>query len=312
MSDTVVFTKRGLKTLTFNEATRQFDESEVEFSLIHLADLCMIEPGVTLGDMFTAIRKHKDLLAFISFYSTCPEIEAFLIQAKLPPSPAGEKWAPDDYIEIFKEVDVSHDYIDMFCDWHAVFKWKDNAGVHDEYAALSYEPMNDIANLSVRLNEEVTFRQIGTPPENQMIRQGLKTTFTLLDVLNTIFEDISWHDTPEGNAEFKAECAKQAEEFMMDLKLHDKESFEDETLEEAVARHNRECRLPRTLKLLRGKARYDKLEEWWSEGIIAEGEYNYLKDVLDGKEIKDGVFVGGIVTMALPRPKCESGAGEQQ
>lgn len=201
----------------------------------HLRIPCRIAPETTLLDIFRMVASYKLLTALVSQYSWCRCIDEFHAQAEEPMR--GED-RDVEYLEIYWHTScnqysetkkhpggvrertkvVAYDAQPMF---HGVGK----AGMVDyredgrELYSVSYTPMYDLADLPVKLKEEFT---IYTPlnlsrKKGEQFKQPeellkAKRTFTLLDVLDAIYDDISFHGGPAENAEFIEELKGRAQE----------------------------------------------------------------------------------------------------
>lgn len=155
---------------------------------------CRIDEGVTLGEIFRLVNSYPALMAFIAEYSWCWSINEFHKQAILPAIPdTGEKLT---HIEVSRYVEIDEEDFNDYLDLSAI-------GAADEHGhrhyGLSFSPMNSIAHLPVKLNTTASIFK------NHEKVSEVKCLFTLLDVLDAIYDDISFHGGPEETAELGQE-----------------------------------------------------------------------------------------------------------
>jgi len=185
---------------------------------------CNIDAGVTLGDIFRIVDKHDNLKEFLAGYSWCHAIQAFHDQAFEPPV---EDKSRLTHLEICKFFDtktaterkkhpgglreriITIDYEEPWNDFIGIGPGEDwdKTPVDKMRYSVSYSPMNEIAHLEVKL---VHTSEIYPPYSVKQLERNepllkKEVWFTLLEVLDAIYWDISWHGTPEGNAEFLAD-----------------------------------------------------------------------------------------------------------
>jgi hypothetical protein len=154
----------------------------------HLMHPCRIAEEVTLIDIFKIVDQNELLKLFISFYSQCGEIDAFhkLAYEK-------SKLEPDlFYLEIYKWFQLKKQYLHCSTEFHGIGPvahpevYSGDSPEHENYG-ISMTPINEIARIPVRLLEEVKITGLGS----------FKAEYTLLDILDSIYEEISYHGGPE-------------------------------------------------------------------------------------------------------------------
>ena len=227
MSDHIVITKDAITVHRFedNSIEQIIEPIEDETSLTHLREICKIADNVTLGDIFSHVEKLPLLKFFISQYSWCSAIDEFHEQAKLPRVDRDDGEVLD-FLEIYHGIErnylvekITHtggnrerrcvvDY-DSSPDFHGI-----GTSSRDEYGlkvgdritwSVSYGPMNEIAHLPVRLNDAF---EVFEPwdsrrhDKNHRPEKMISKTrpFTLLEVLDAIYWDISFCGGPADNA----------------------------------------------------------------------------------------------------------------
>ena len=209
MSDHVIFTKDGLKQFSWDGDAQEYKQNIRNSAVTNLRSECRIEDGVTLADIFNAVENDPPLKNIISVYSWCWHIDDFHEQAKLPK----EDFEDADilYLEICWIAEIQ-DYSDGNCfDIYTDFS---GPGVNGERYSVSCSPMNKIAHLRVKLNNSVEIEKHHRKSKSEMIADKMSRSFSLLDVLDAIYDDISFYGGPEDNKKF----LEKMEETMEDIK----------------------------------------------------------------------------------------------
>lgn len=198
----------------------------------HLRSRCEIAEGTTLKNIFEAVDRYRFLKLVISQYSWCRAIDEFHAQAQEPQRYDPDDTDPLDYLEIYHHPEV-HQFqervkhpgglreriktvdFDTSVGFHGIGPAP--KGKEDDPAyrtndgkiqySVSYSPMWKLADLPVKLNKEFTVyepfdanrHKRGSPPQ-----ELLKATreFSLLEVLDAIYWDISFMGGPSDNADF--------------------------------------------------------------------------------------------------------------
>jgi len=175
--------------------------------LTHLRDAVEIAEGVTLRDLFRIVSKYKLLKLFVSQYSWCRQLEEFHAQAEEPMRE--EETDKLEHLEIYWHAST-HKYkgessIDMEAGFHGigVSKEIENNGPDGKcHFSVSYSPMYELADLPLKLNTNIKIwgPWEGKPPQ-KVLFEG-KKYFSLLEVLDAIYWDISFMGGPAENKEF--------------------------------------------------------------------------------------------------------------
>ena len=198
MADYVKLTKHGIVSYEWNPETRTYVPSRRGSNNIpNLRLRCEIDEDVTLGDVFNAVQADPDLMEFIAQYSWCSAIEKFHAQARRP------------YVEkdVAEEDRITHLEIMP----HAEF-WQNKEtdperfeGINMHFSgvssngtswSMSCTPTNEMAHLPVKALPKIRFDK-----SFQLERESLYS-MSLLEVLDAIYWDISFHGGPEENEEF--------------------------------------------------------------------------------------------------------------
>lgn len=195
----------------------------------HLRSRCEIAEGTTLKNIFDAVDRYKFLKLIIGQYSWCRAIDEFHAQAAEPWREDPEDTDPVTSLEIYWHPEV-HKYVekkkhpggtrerivtvdfDVSAGFHGLGpapKGKENDPAYRtddgmiQYS-VSCTAMWKLANLPVKLDKEFTVYEPfdtdkikrGQPPEKLL---EAKRDFTLLEVLDAIYWDISFYGGPGDN-----------------------------------------------------------------------------------------------------------------
>jgi hypothetical protein len=201
-------TKAGFKRFEWNGDLRMDVEEEFESIRCLRQGVTLVEAGVTLGDIIAFTYRDDILRGFMGFYSGC-RVSAFYNELQLGVDP------PDGevkYVTAAMRVEVmesaKHDVsktIDVGLDLYG-------RGDGEERWALDLSTMREIGGLPFRLENNATIERY---LEDGFVRQeGLEYCPSLLEVLDAIFYDISFHGSPAHRDEQKEEIMRRAQEVM--------------------------------------------------------------------------------------------------
>ena len=226
MSERIEFTKNGIVVHEWNGNSQKFicKSPEKTNIITCLRTRCEIAEGTTLRKIFEAVAEYDFLKLVIAQYSWCKQIDAFHAQAN------EQKIKSDDgeiidYLEIYhhpetnsfveNNPDGSSERIVAvdFCtsaSFHGIGHDQDGSTIN---YAVSYSPMWELADLPVKLNQAFDVYEPFNPkkhnrnllPEKIM---SVNREFTLLEVLDAIYWDISFAGGPEENIEFLKEMTE--------------------------------------------------------------------------------------------------------
>lgn len=248
MSDYVVLSKDGLHGYKYNGDTKDYIRSRVKEDLVFtkLRCQCEIEDGTTLKDIFRMVESYPMLKAFISQYSWCRAIDEFHAQAE---EPMRSEDAEDlEYLEIYVRPSQPKISVEKVKHpggmrertrtisyklvhgpgFHAVGKpsktmreqYGDNCPEVQPYSA-SFIPLYDIADLPVKLKIDydvhARFPAKGREPAYSEKVGTDVTDFTLLQVLDAIYDDISFAGDIEQKVEFLDELGRRRDEALAEL-----------------------------------------------------------------------------------------------
>lgn len=222
MSDYVKFQRDGLCGYKWNgdlqeHVAHKLEDDEVIRSL---RCACEIDEGVTLLDLMRAVDSLPTLTEFLREYSWCWQIEQFHSQVSEPMRTENEHAASIEYLEVYKHAYI-HEFngettIDLSCDFHGVGKPEscEARPRGREFYSVSMTPLYDIADLPVRLNKQLVIYQAwkpGDPPAEKVLLAG-DSCFSLLDVLDAIYDDISFYGGPAEAREMLEELRDTVEQ----------------------------------------------------------------------------------------------------
>lgn len=163
-----------------------------------LREVTNIDEGVTLGDIFNFVEKSEDgvLADLIGTLAHNWHMDEFHAQAKEPPSADGEDKLA--YLEIYWRPCYYNDRksLRVEAEFHGVSL--ENKRTY----SVSYTPVNELVHLPVKLNKVVNLED----------GSSFYHEYTLLDILDAIYWDISFAGGPEENKAFLEECQDRMEE----------------------------------------------------------------------------------------------------
>lgn len=216
----VVLTPQGL-----------FGEDGVQvYAPVHcLLQICRLS-DMTLGDLFAFVEAHEDLKAFISCYSWCRAIDEFHAQAKEP----YKERSTLSRLEIYRSGEV-HRWVEkknkarahrvslyLNYDFHGLGPCDEDILKHyaecggeppeEQQYSVSYTPVNKMVHLPLVLNTEMEVHEWISDLRESRLHLKCRYPLTLLEVLDAIYWDISFHGGPEDNKAFLEEMKDRMEE----------------------------------------------------------------------------------------------------
>lgn len=195
---------------------------------------CTINDDITLGDIFNIVEKSKSLVDFLSMYSWCGAINEFHKAARIPLEKKDEFTEKLWHLEIYRHVESSFsNYFETEPCFHGVgdidettlehYKGRDLPLPLSMNYAIELCPMNELVDLPVVAKEDVKVQN-----------KSLKLKYTLLEILDAIYWEISFFGGPDEADEMKNQLAEQVQEIKKDLDAGDmsKYSSVDEMLKD--------------------------------------------------------------------------------
>jgi len=224
---TIKITKDDFLVSTWNGEIREYEKSipDDDRILALLSNSCEIDDGVTLKDIFVIVERYPSLVSFMGDYSKCFHINDFHQTAK---EPQAEDTSDSEYVI---------DYLEIYKSWHVnKYKGKISFSINEEFhgighyiketdhhnigdkerISVSYSPMNEIVHYEVKLNPNVSIFKPFDPKnykqsDERVLIEG-ETYFTLLEVLNAIYYDISFVGGPEDKEDFLEEMKERVDD----------------------------------------------------------------------------------------------------
>lgn len=172
--------------------------------LSYLRDNCKIKEGTTLLDIFNVVDQYKLLKLFVSQYSWCRSLEEFHAQAREPMRTEEEEDEKLEYLEIYWIAELySYKKITDFnisTGFHGIGKKTENN--KKVQFSISYTPMYDLANLPIKLDKSIELREPWKKGKTPEIIFEARKEFSLQDILDAIYWDISFMGGPQDNIDF--------------------------------------------------------------------------------------------------------------
>ena len=201
-------TKSGFRCLEWNPALRRNVQCIGALLIDHLRDaVILVEDGVTLGDILTFVANDEFLPFFIGSYSGCNVLEMYQeIQNGVEPL------APEDdtkYCTVAMDVKVRPDHK---CETHKRIETNlDFYGCRNDGQSfgLDLTPLAEIAALPFRLESNASLWHHAKDSDEK--EEGLEFTPTLLEVLDAIFFDLSFHGSSAEKAGFVETLQQQVQ-----------------------------------------------------------------------------------------------------
>jgi hypothetical protein len=201
-----------------NDIRRPVEDDTV---IAKLRRYCTIAEGTTLLHIFRAVRSIPLLEAFIAGYSWCGRIDEFHAQAEEPIRSEGRAGRLE-YLEVYRGGKLNRykgkTGLDIYYGFHGIGgpegEWTPAVTPEGKVMySVSCTPMYDLADLPVRLNESLVVfgpREKKGPPSP--VIAGANMGYSLLEVLDAIYDDISFHGSPAEAAGFLEEMRERVEE----------------------------------------------------------------------------------------------------
>ena len=231
MADKVVLTPDGLMVSEWKEGA--FEEELIDKDdptvLSYLRTYCEIDPDTTLWHIMDFVRKNEALTFFISQYTWCNSIDEFHLELdKIADIDENDKI---DHLEIHWHVDYNkskkYTNFGMAADFHGVglpLTKEDQKEINEENGydlpigfienySISASPLNQVSHLKVTLKTDIDVYRLKRHPKTENIKiLTSECEFSLLDIIDAIYWDISFHGPPSQRDEFLDGIKEQMEE----------------------------------------------------------------------------------------------------
>lgn len=200
------FTKKGLMYLKWNPDKQTEDIFPAQHPIIHINHNCEIDEGVNLRDIMNVVASDTELTKVVAIYSEVNHIDEFHEEVNLK---FRKKETESDHLEIYRFGQMYKGKLECWVDMHGVNtketckmcndkEWPE----HGHYICYSYTPLHKYAMLPVKLNKRYIIRNIGIAPSKNQVVLDTFQDFTLLEVLYSIYYDISFHGGPKDRDKF--------------------------------------------------------------------------------------------------------------
>lgn len=213
MSQYLEFTPDGLLLYKWNSKKQKYIRSRPKKKTIctHLRSLCEIAEGTTLKDILNAVDKYKFLKFFVSQYSWCWAIDEFHAQVNEEHFDVKENDEEKiEYLELYWGAEVWENDFDLHTGFHGIGKETIDELTGQKYTerySVSCTPLYEIANLPVKLNKEFKVYK----DFKDVVLEG-EHDYTLLEVLDAIYDDISFYGSPAESQQFLEDLKADVEE----------------------------------------------------------------------------------------------------
>jgi hypothetical protein len=183
-----------------------------------LLNKCILSHDLHLKDLIDFVESNEDLKNFIACYSWCRAIDEFHAQAKescentttevarLEIYRSGEvcRWTDDNKC---KQISL-----DMNYDFHGIGPCSADSIEHyqtmnleppqEEMYSVSYTPLNEIIHLPLHLNTKMEVHEWVSSKQKNVLHFQCVYPMTLLEIIDAVYWDISFHGGPEDNKAF--------------------------------------------------------------------------------------------------------------
>jgi len=204
----VRITKDGFRRIKWDNESQQHIEEEVQAGksfISQLREATTIDPDVTLSDIFRAVESDTKLKEFLGPYSWC-DMDAYHQEIKRPTS-----GKCDD----LKCIEITSYFEARLGDEGQIVLGIQGVGHDSTVWGIDFTPINELANTLVRLNSSLDYYVEGESKD-----MGYHYCYSLLDILDTIYFEISFHGKPKDRdavAESLKEMSRQVESGEVEL-----------------------------------------------------------------------------------------------
>jgi len=230
MSEKIILTPDGFLIESFEEEDSKLIEKNDPQVFAYLRSFCEIDPYTTLWDIMDTVRNNEMLSLFLSKYCWCPDINLF--HQELDKKPIINENDKVDCLEVYWS-SSNHEptkELSIFAEFHGIgSEFEEEDENIKETFSLSASPLNEYAHLKVKLNKQVKLYSsvdLSKKYKKPEVILDSEKDFTLLDILDAIYWDISYYGPPESRDLFMDELTEKWNNIKNDL------SFEDLDLED--------------------------------------------------------------------------------
>lgn len=194
MSSFVTLSKDGLLQHEWDRLTENFIVVPVKDPVLHLRSEVSVEEDFTLGDLFKIVSANKELTSFISRYSWCKDIDNW--HKQLDDKAVQKSKADCSFAEVYWAgyVHSKSKHLDIKSGFHSVAVLPSG---NKEYSSLSDTKLSSIRDLQLIINSDLPVYTGKGASSRYAYLCEYKKRFSLLDVLDAIYWDISYYGGPD-------------------------------------------------------------------------------------------------------------------
>lgn len=185
----VKITRNGLKT----------PNGELLDPFMYLTAKCDVDNDVLLSHIFDLVERHVVVCDFIRFYSWCNHIHDFHEFGKIPCGQKDEFERNLQFLSIYRHPAWQGNFFDWSPNLHAM------GTVEDELVGCGIElsPINQIVDLPVTLEKSISV---------QGCADSMETDYSLLDILDAIYWEISFFGSPSEAEKVREEISTRVKQ----------------------------------------------------------------------------------------------------
>ena len=202
----VVITKTDFQFYVWDGDLRENVKCDNVHPYAMLSTATTIEEGVTLLDIFNVVDKYQDIKDFIEEYSYVGDIDAFHTEARLPKAKLEKEFVDLSSLRITSVVERWNrtSSVDIRFDFSGVVDSDPETGY-----SLSLSPLNTYAHCPVILDQQfITYFN----EQDEYVKERRDTYYTLLDILDCIYNDISFYGNAEDREAFSESLQQQVDD----------------------------------------------------------------------------------------------------
>jgi hypothetical protein len=189
----------------------------------------------TIGDLIRFVKKDETLQNFLACYSWCHHIENLNAQVDSPAAPDQKLWFAELY-QKFKAAPRDDYWFNLEPALHAVGEvnesflnalseeerreWIDDPTHRSHHYGLGWSQVPAIAHLPVHCKTEADFFLLDK--KNRIVKsEKVETIYTLLDVLDGFYWEISFYGNPDEVDSLRNELDRRMEEALEEMEGED-------------------------------------------------------------------------------------------
>ncbi len=201
--------KKGgiLVQLVWNSVSQEYDELEVKTPYSYLFTECSLDKDITLRDVFTLVNNHRDFFEVV-LASWCGEyLDEGLL--KSPESPGDIQYLELSWNFVFDPTDEALEGT-LQPDFHGMGPYSEGKSPSEIIScAIEFTPCNKLIDLPLQLHPCITYQNITKPRDITYYKEA---KFTLGDILNGIFWELSFTGSPADRDRVEEKILKSMKE----------------------------------------------------------------------------------------------------